>query len=450
MKKLFRRISACVLALCLISMNLGVVWADDSYTINKSQPDVSAVSAEARATAAYVLENTSFSSLSDTSAFYNASKNLFLAMRSGYDCSTYETAYYSAIENVLGDDGTINVAVAEYGYPNDIYVCYALLTDIVTLSGMDATDYKGINLVDKLNSVLATATANDFSYGSDPETYSNTGMNPYHIGVIAATVSAFKDKLSDYETISDNIISALETLCSGNQGINYYGTSADNNGASLPGFAAMYSEEASVKAIIDLSVSYVKETFFDSESGAAHNIYQDWYTGATVDEPSPDSTALSLALYAQYGNIEDANATYNALINMFKSQTTPGAYTYYGYDNLYASADALIGLVTYKHCLESKGNPYDVSDILSATDNGGNGDCGSNSSEDNNDSDTGNGSAGENGSTGQNGFAGENNIGSDSPETGDSAYIFMLLYSALALSALTVPVALFIMSKRKN
>ena len=111
MKKLLRKISAFLLALCLVSLNLSVVSAQEPDTIDNTPPEALSVTAEAQATAGYVMGNVNLNSISDTSAFYNASKSLLLAMRSGIDCSTYKTSYFAAVNSLLNSDGTLNITV---------------------------------------------------------------------------------------------------------------------------------------------------------------------------------------------------------------------------------------------------------------------------------------------------------------------------------------------------
>lgn len=330
-------------------------------TANANVPAIADLKAETLATANYILSQTDFSDLADTSKFYNASRNLILCIRSGADCETATNTYLAAVKQLINTDGTLNVAIADYGYPNDIYSSYAYILIVLALTNNDATDFNGTNLVLTFNNILRDATDDSLLNGYDSVNFTNTGINPYHVGTITSACAAYKDSMPDYESISAKFKNALTTLTSEGKGIDYYGLSADNNAIVYPHFIDMYNYDDVVKALIDSVLNYTEETFFDENDGTTHTIYNDYMTGAVIDEPSPNSTALSLALYAQFGKNELAAKSYNALMT-YKSATTCGAFTYYGSDNIYVAQDALIGLTTYMNSLENKNNPFNVSE----------------------------------------------------------------------------------------
>ena len=299
-----------------------------------------------------------YSNIADTSSFYNASRNLLLSIRSGYDCSKQTEAYLNSVKSLVNKDGTLNVSLAPYACPNDVLSSYAYLLMVLAVTGYDAADFNGCNIVAAFDNLLANITDSDLTYTYDWNTYSSTGINPYHIGTFYSAVNSYKASLTNADKAIAAVKKALTTLCAGGNGIDYSGTSADNNGISLVPFASAYSD-ADVKSAIDGAITYVK-TLADPDGSTQGQYWSDdysknWYAS------NPDATALALALFAQYNVTDYAATNYNALIKNYKSSTTPGCYTYQGYDSVYSAQDSMIGLVTYQYVLEGKVNPFDVS-----------------------------------------------------------------------------------------
>lgn len=356
MKQLKRKVFAFLVAACLICMNIVPAFADT--TTDATAPAAADVRQEAQLTASYLMNNADYSNIADTSSFYNASRNLLLSIRSGYDCSKQTEAYLSSVKTLVNKDGTLNISLAPYACPNDVLSSYAYLLMVLAVTGNDATDFNGCNIVAAFDNLLANITDSDLTYTYDWNTYSSTGINPYHIGTFYSAVNSYKDSLTNADKAIAAVKKALTTLCAGGNGIDYSGTSADNNGISLVPFASAYSD-ADVKAAIDSAITYVK-TLADPDGSTQGQYWNEdysknWYAS------NPDATALALALFAQY-NVSDYAATnYNALIKNYKSSTTPGCYTYQGYDSVYSAQDSMIGLVTYQYVLEGKVNPFDVS-----------------------------------------------------------------------------------------
>ncbi len=371
MKRTIKQAAACILALCLtFACAVPILAATENapaQTADKTIPTADTVKAEALATANYVLAQTDFSDLSDTSKMYNCSTTLILAIRAGADCTDAVSAYLNSAKKIVNADGTLNVSVAAYGYPNDTFSSYAYLLMVLALTENDATNFDGANIVLAFNNILKNAKADDFNNGYDTTNYATTGINPYHIGYINSAVEAYSSSMPDYSTISATLKAGLALVTTDDKGINYSGSfSADNNGTVYPHFAKSYADDSNMRQLIDKVIAYTKDTYFDNTNGTTHSIYNDYTTGALIDEPNPDSTALALALYSQFVKDDLAAASYNALVKNYKSATTAGAYTYAGADSIYSSKDALTGLVTYSYRLQEKGYPFDVSDALSA------------------------------------------------------------------------------------
>lgn len=356
MKQLKRKIFAFLVAACLICMNIVPAFADT--TTDATAPAAADVRQEAQLTASYLMNNADYSNIADTSSFYNASRNLLLSIRSGYDCSKQTEAYLNSVKSLVNKDGTLNVSLAPYACPNDVLSSYAYLLMVLAVTGYDAADFNGCNIVAAFDNLLANITDSDLTYTYDWNTYSSTGINPYHIGTFYSAVNSYKASLTNADKAIAAVKKALTTLCAGGNGIDYSGTSADNNGISLVPFASAYSD-ADVKSAIDGAITYVK-TLADPDGSTQGQYWSDdysknWYAS------NPDATALALALFAQYNVTDYAATNYNALIKNYKSSTTPGCYTYQGYDSVYSAQDSMIGLVTYQYVLEGKVNPFDVS-----------------------------------------------------------------------------------------
>lgn len=334
MKNLKKSISALLVAACLICMSIMPVLADTQTGVNA--PSAADVRTEAKLTASYLMSNTNFTEISNSSTFYNASRNLILSIRSGFDCSAQTAAYLESVKSLLNNDGTLNVEVTG-SFTKDIYADYAYLLLALAVTGNDASDFNGVNVVKAFDEVIGQATVEELT----------TLMNPYFIGAYYIAIDSYKAQLSNSEAALAVTKSALLTLCTDGQGVEYWGHSADNNGVTLPMFANLYNTDAEVKAQIDSATEYTKS--LANEDG----------TITSWGYLSTDSTALALAMHAQYGDASFAALTYNGLISQCKSGTITGAYT--PDSNTYASQDALVGLVTYLYALEGKANPFDVS-----------------------------------------------------------------------------------------
>lgn len=195
----------------------------------------------------------------------------------------------------------------------------------------------------------------------------------------------------------------------------------------------MYDSDKDIKAMIDKVLAYTEKTYFDTSNGTSHTVYNDWITGALVDEPNPDATALAIALYSQFGKSELAAKSYYALLDNYKSQNTPGAYTYYGADSLFSTVDALHGLVSYNRILNGLANPFDVTseaekilDNSESSDNqGSKDDTPENNSSDNNTNEN------------DQSETTADNTASAAPKTGDNdnpyKYVFLIILSASAI-----------------
>lgn len=331
MKRSLSFIAGLVLVLGLVFNQANTTFA----AINESQPSLSEVTSLAKETASYVLSEDSalLTSVTSNSEFRTISRDLILANQVGLDVTSQIETFLETTKTLFADGGLLNEASNTSGY----YAAnYAELIELVNITNQDASNFNGVNLYAAFNDSLKDVTVANLS--------DSNYFNPYLISEIHACLSSYSANLTDYETINANLNEAVMTITDAN-GVVYWGYSADNDGNVLSGFTDFYNSNSEFAAIIDSLVAKHTSTTATSDG----TIYTDPETGAvyTWGAINPDSTALSLAFLSEYGDATAATIKYNALVENFKSSTTTGAFTYLGDDSLYASRDALTGLVAY-------------------------------------------------------------------------------------------------------
>ncbi len=329
MKRSLSFIAGLVLVLGLVFNQANTTFA----AINESQPSLSEVTSLAKETASYVLSEDSalLTSVTSNSEFRTISRDLILANQVGLDVSSQINTFLETAKTLFAEGGLLNEASNTSGY----YAAnYAELIELVNITNQDASNFNGVNLYAAFNDSLKDVTVANLS--------DSKYFNPYLISEIHACLSSYSANLTDYETINANLNEAVMTITDAN-GVVYWGYSADNDGNTLSGFTDFYNSNSEFAAIIDSLVAKHTSTTATSDG----TVYTDPETGAVYSwgALNPDSTALSLAFLSEYGDATAAAIKYNALVENFKSSTTTGAFI--GYDSLYSSRDALIGLAAY-------------------------------------------------------------------------------------------------------
>lgn len=404
MKQLKKKVFALLVAACLICMNIVPVFADTTPDV--AAPAAADVRKEAQHTAGYLMDTIDFSTYADNSVFYGVSRDLFLSIRSGYDCSSQLATYLEFVKNNISEDGTLNITDSYYN-KNYYISSYTYLIMILSASGIDATDFNGINIVSAFDKKINQFTLDDFS---------NYNMNIYHLGSVYSVVNAYKDTISNSDKVLANIKAALLAACtSDGNGIDNYGNATDNNGFVFPMFASLYSTDADVKSAVDSAANYSKQT-----------ILSDGTSGYSVQYPTPgntNSSGMNLAFFAQYNNSDVNNAVlYNALVTNFKSPSGNGAYlnTYTNKEDFKsATPDALQGIITYLYSLEGKANPFDITADVKAIADAKNTPAEEPSTEAPTEDSTEAGNADDTITT---------------PQTGDNMYMYLLIASACAVT----------------
>lgn len=333
MKKMKRSLSF-IAGLVLV---LGLVFNQANTTfaaINESQPSLSEVTNLAKETASYVLSEDSalLTSVTSNSEFRTISRDLILANETGLDVTNQISTFLETAKTLFSESVLLNPASNTTAY----YTAnYAELIELINIIGQDASNFNGINLYTTLNDALKNMTVANLS--------DSNNLNPYLISELHTCLISYSANFTDYETINANLNAALKAITDEN-GVNYWGYSADNDGNTLSGFSSVVKTDSEFNSIIDAIVAKHTSTTATSDG----TVYTDPDTGAVYawGDLNPDSTALSLAFLSEYGDSTAAAVKYNALVENFKSTTT-GAFTYYGSDSIYSSRDALIGLVAY-------------------------------------------------------------------------------------------------------
>ncbi len=337
MKKLVNKLTAILLTatlvLSLMIANISCIYADESQ-------DFVAVNDEAAKTAEYVLNALDSTEL----GVYNY-KEIILIMRSGIDFGDLADRYINLLESNI-TDGKLIINDSEN------ITMYAAYLIVLALHGDNALDADE-SMVDAFNNLLA-------SYTTAEELNTAVG-NPYYYDFIVPAVFAYGDYMENADSIKELLCDAIminyektEDGC----GINYWGLSCDTNAAVIPALNYFSGKEEIAAAVAD-AVAF-NESLIMEDGGSKFD------NGEYSTASNADSTGAALYLYSILNN-ENRELSFQGLMN-FKIADTPGAYTYYGSDNMYATVDALKGLVAYKMAFANEGFPFDVtkevSDIL--------------------------------------------------------------------------------------
>ena len=151
-----KKITTLLVSLCLICMSIVPVFAETTAAPDTTVPAAGIVRNEAQLTASYLMANTDFTQISDTSTFYNASRNLLLSIRSGYNCSEQVNTYLNSVKALVNTDGTLNIENPSWAEPNNILSSYAYLLMVLAVTGNDASDFNGADIVTAFDKILGT------------------------------------------------------------------------------------------------------------------------------------------------------------------------------------------------------------------------------------------------------------------------------------------------------
>ncbi|MDO5402800.1 MAG: hypothetical protein Q4F11_05115, partial [Eubacteriales bacterium] len=344
-----KRIAAFMAVFCLVLSSLSPAAAN-AATSDGTVPAVEEVTRKSQETAGYLLSLADYSTMTDTSVFYNASRNLFLAIRSGLECNDKVLSYITAIKPLLDSEGKLTIPVAKWGYANDVIACEAYMINILAAAGLDVNNFDNKNLVAALNEMLSDKTLDDYS----------NNLNCYHLGMLYAAVDIYSAGITNSSQIKELLLSVIEQKSNEN-GFDCWGFGgfADDYGTVLPGFSSLYEVNSSFKTIINNSKAYADNNFIYGDNGGI----------LSGSEISANSTALALAFFTTFDEAEKAAVLYNALMSA-ASNDVSGQFT--GYNPILASQDALLGLVTYQYSLSGIANVFDTRKTLVKTEDSSN------------------------------------------------------------------------------
>lgn len=330
-----KKVPALVLAVCLIISNATMTFAG-SESIQPEPPSLTAIDQEISSTAGYLKSAVNVTTLNSASNFYNTSRLLTLLLRSGVDCSNLVDSYLAEITTNYVSNGDLTL--------EEPITAYAYLSIVLALSGRDATDFNGINLIKKYENAITNA---------DQVTLNS--ISPYKLPHLYAAAYAYSKEFTDSSTCLSKLKTAILSYSDAN-GINFWGNSADNNGLGLAGLSILSNTDNAVKTLVNNAITFSQTLL--KEDGTSAGDFK-W-----TPSPNADSTATSLILYATYGKSELAAKSYAGLLT-FKASDSTGTFKYSSADsvsNFGATIDAFYGLISYKAVLENQVSPFDVSD----------------------------------------------------------------------------------------
>lgn len=198
-------------------------------------------------------------------------------------------------------------------------------------AGENPYDFAGLNLVDQLYHVYME----------------ETDMNPYALQYVNAVImNSYGDEEENVmfdemlDKIREDVLSFYVNDENGT-GIDYWGVSVDNNANVLSALSFWYLLDDELTEKIEAALEW--------------NLTQRDESGAVVSWGSANSssTALGLRMSAEFYDVYGAYEFYQALAQ-FKSDVTPGMYTYNGADSIYSTQDALWGLLAFRNMLDGE------------------------------------------------------------------------------------------------
>lgn len=254
---------------------------------------------------------------------YNDYGTYLLILKSGVSDDTVTDALLTYIKNNFSSDGTTSIATNK-DYSSSIYYESAYTYIILMLNelGLDPTDYNSINFV---------SIFEDY--------YLNNEINSYVEQNVYAILKQNSDDLSNVSAIQSKMETTVLSYYSttGGAGLDSsgWGISADNNGMMFTPLLDLYSTSNDTKSKVDAALTWT-----------ASLLNADDFTIESYGSKSPDSTALALKFFSEFGDTENAEKAYQGLL-YFKSSTTDGLFGEDSYDPIYATKDALWGLLAY-------------------------------------------------------------------------------------------------------
>lgn len=312
MRKTITAITSVFLLLSVLSVS---AFAGASQT-----PASQDVKKELQATAAYVtqqyLQNT------EPGKMYKNAQYIARIAKSGIDCATLNQTYQADLKAELNTNG------GRLLYEDtESAGSYALAIEALEAMGQNPQDFHGYDLMAALNGMKTTDN------------------NLYMKGFTLLTINSHREQFTNSALEAALLVGINATYQDTDAGTGWdnWGINVDNNGQMIMALAPYYQTDEAIKTQIDKALAW-NETM-KTEAG-----YLNWGTG------NANSTALALGALCAVGDSEKAAEAY-ALLQLFQSADTDGAYDYAGSANLFATADALTALSIYYDYLAANEDP---------------------------------------------------------------------------------------------
>lgn len=343
-------------------------------TVVIAAPTQTEVNTEIQATAQYLAKSY------DGKITVNEYYYVFLIASSGIECSSIIAQFKKAVEDNITINGKL-MPSSGYEAPE----LYGSIIMTLKACGIDPQNIAGRNLIEDLQACLSTYNFDYFDENMLYELVYLMSTLQYYVNDIADSstyIQTVKEKILSYycptqyvgydylidkndpradeygyikdstdpNAGSDGYV-MFSTIIDGT-GFYHYGFNADSDAKMISALKVFYSTDNEIKSIVDLLITNMKNLT------DANNQVDGYGYG-----PNSDSTGLVLSAYSIYGDSNAANM-YSGL-SAFKSQSVPGAYFYSSEvtnpDPVYATKDALEGLLSYSRMLAGKASLYDLS-----------------------------------------------------------------------------------------
>lgn len=334
-KRILKRIISGALSVMLIFSCLTVpAVAEENTAGEQTKTEVKAeLDATAKAMCDYIKNK-----ISDEQSVLDSNdiKNYTLILKSGYSDEAITNELLSLVKDMVNDtENPISATYTDLSGSLALSNDYPYIISFLNEVGENSSDFNGYNF----NSALEKAFLDE-----------TVDVNPYLEQYIVSAVNFNKEAFLEPDKIIEKAQKAVSdsytTDDNGNSGIDYWGVSVDNNGQCLYVLKSLYGTDNDVKEKIDASLAWTATQFSDK--------------GEIVSwgSPNPSSTALAVKLFSEFNDLDNAAKALSGMAS-FKSEDIEGVYEAYNYltnvveaDYLYATPDALIGLLAYYRALE--------------------------------------------------------------------------------------------------
>lgn len=336
-----------------------------SVNVMAAEPTLEEVSAKVDSTAGYLAAEYEGTITPDQYLY------VFLIAASGVDDNSAAEEFLASVEANISANGKLMTGGEN---PAETPEFYGSVIMALKACGIDPENISGRNLLKDLSDSLAV---------SDFDQYMG---NPYELVYLMSTLQYYKAEIDGADTYIDAVKEAIlsiyyeneytgqdyveDPVGSGNwviqevtvagSGFYHYGFSDDSNAKMISALKPYYNSDPKIKNIADKLIEKMKKS--------ANEKYQVDGYGYGYNSDSTGLVLTALSIYAD----QEAGNFFNGLLT-FESKDLPGAYVYDESstepDVVYATRDALEGLISYERMKEGKESIYDLSEFDSEQSN---------------------------------------------------------------------------------